>query len=113
LGNWWSEIFNIYDYPVTNAYTESINRLAKDINRMGRGYSLEVVRARMLYDDKAREKTRQTLRKKVRREVPMASLYSPSAKNLVQYETVIEEESVEYGPHTPTLCDLMESGYFE
>jgi hypothetical protein len=38
--------------PVTNAYTESINRLAKDKNREGRGYSFEVMRARMLYTTK-------------------------------------------------------------
>ncbi len=39
----------IDDIPVTNAFTESINRLAKDKNRDGRGYSFEVMRARMLY----------------------------------------------------------------
>jgi len=39
----------IDDIPVTNAFTESINRLAKDKNRDGRGYSFEVMRARMLW----------------------------------------------------------------
>nr|UGK56500.1 hypothetical protein [Escherichia coli] len=42
--------------PVTNAYTESINRLAKDKNREGRGYSFEVMRARMLYTTKHKKK---------------------------------------------------------
>lgn len=37
------------DIPVTNAFTGLINRLAKDRNREGRGYSFEVMRARMLY----------------------------------------------------------------
>src|SRR3546814_21033478 len=41
---------------VTNAYTESINRLAKDKNREGRGYSFEVMRARMLYTTKHKKK---------------------------------------------------------
>lgn len=115
LNNWWAEIFNIYEYPVTNAYTESVNRLAKDINRMGRGYSLEVVRARLLYDDKAREKTRQTLRRKVREEVPTIG-FAGMGRVCVQpkaYETRIVERIVEYGPHIPTLCDMLESGYFE
>jgi len=58
MNNWWTEIFNYYRFPVTIAYTESVNRLAKDINRMGRGYSFEVVRARLLYEDKALEKTK-------------------------------------------------------
>jgi hypothetical protein len=40
------------DIPITNAFTESINRLAKDKNRDGRGYSFEVMRARMLYTTK-------------------------------------------------------------
>jgi transposase len=115
LGNWWAEIFNIYEYPVTNAYTESVNRLAKDINRMGRGYSLEVVRARLLYDDKAREKTRQTLRRKVREEVATIG-FAGMGRMCVQpktYETRIVERIVEYGPHIPTLCDMLECGYFE
>ncbi|MCV5520031.1 transposase, partial [Escherichia coli] len=30
LKNWWDEVFNFYDHQVTNAYTESTNRLAKD-----------------------------------------------------------------------------------
>ncbi|HUO43548.1 MAG TPA: ISL3 family transposase [Burkholderiales bacterium] len=116
LKNWWNEIFNYYGTSVTNAYTESINRLAKDINRMGRGYSFEVVRARLLYDEKPRKKTRETLRKKVRKEVT-SNFFTravpttiPQAKT---YETVIQESVVEYGAHIPTLCDLLESGYFD
>ncbi len=46
----------LMDMPVTNAYTESINRLAKDKNREGRGYSFEVMRARMLYTTKHKKK---------------------------------------------------------
>lgn len=44
------------DMPVTNAYTESINRLAKDKNREGRGYSFEMMRARMFYTAKHKKK---------------------------------------------------------
>ena len=50
----------IDDIPVTNAFTESINRLAKDKNRDGRGYSFEVMRARMLYTTKHKKKVPQT-----------------------------------------------------
>lgn len=48
------------DIPITNAFTESINRLAKDKNRNGRGYSFEVTRARMLYITKHKKKSPQT-----------------------------------------------------
>jgi len=58
VGNWREEIMTYFetDMPVTNAYTESINRLAKDKNREGRGYSFEVMRARMLYTTKHKKK---------------------------------------------------------
>jgi hypothetical protein len=38
-----------YGQDDTNAYTESLNGLIKITNRIGRGYSFEVIRARMLY----------------------------------------------------------------
>ena len=56
--NWREEIMTYFDlpFPVTNAFTESINRLAKDKNREGRGYSFEVMRARMLYTSNFKKK---------------------------------------------------------
>ena len=46
--NWHREVFNYFDRPITNAYTEAINGLIKIANRAGRGYSFNVLRARML-----------------------------------------------------------------
>jgi hypothetical protein len=34
---------------MTNAFTESSNNLTRTANPMGRGYSFDVIRARMLY----------------------------------------------------------------
>lgn len=48
MGNWSGPVFNYFDYRVTNAYTESVNRLIADSNRLGRGYSFDVLRTRML-----------------------------------------------------------------
>lgn len=48
------------DIPITNAFTESINRLAKDKNRDGRGYSFEAMHARMLYYNKHKKRSPQT-----------------------------------------------------
>jgi hypothetical protein len=44
VGNWREEIMSCFetDMPVTNAYTESINRPAKE-NRERRGHSFEVM----------------------------------------------------------------------
>lgn len=46
---WGDELFAYFDHRVTNAYTESLNGLARVANRLGRGYSFEVLRARLLY----------------------------------------------------------------
>jgi transposase len=112
LRNWWQEIFAWYDFPVTNAYTESFNRLVKDANRMGRGYSFDVIRAKLLFDKEARKTTTGVIRKRVRREKITMDFMDFATESPTQYEFVIEERKVEYGPHIPTLCDLLESGHF-
>lgn len=48
MKNWRKEILNYFDHPYTNAYTEAVNGLMKHIVRAGRGYSYEVLRARIL-----------------------------------------------------------------
>ena len=48
MTNWRHEIFNYFDHRITNAATESLNGLAKIMNRLGRGYSFDVLRARLL-----------------------------------------------------------------
>jgi transposase len=114
LRSWWDEIFNFYDYPVSNAYTESINNLAKGMNRMGRGYSFDVIRARLLFDDDARRDTRTTVRKKVRREKPSNGFNLAEIRGFMQkeYEAVEVSQSLEYGPYIPTLVKKLEAGDF-
>jgi transposase len=110
--NWHDEIFAYFEQPITNAYTESVNRLAKDMNRMGRGYSFEVIRARMLYNEKARKDgavvetvmsmtTRYPTNFEFQR-MTMASIRKKKVRRVV-----------EYGPYIPTLVRLLEEGYFE
>lgn len=50
--NWKPEIFNYFESRATNAYTESVNGLAKIKNRVGRGYSFDAIRAKILYGGK-------------------------------------------------------------
>jgi len=113
LHNWWNEIFSWYECQVTNAFTESINRLAKDVNRMGRGYSFDVIRAKLLYDQEARKPTTKTVRKHVKKEIPTVGYMDMRMAQEKRYETVIEETVIEYGPHIPTLCRLLEEGHFD
>lgn len=49
IDNWHEEIFNYWDYRYTNALTESLNNTIKGTFRNGRGYSFEVLRAKLLY----------------------------------------------------------------
>lgn len=49
MRNWRAEILAYFDHPITNAYTEAVNGVAKTINRAGRGYTFEVLRARLLF----------------------------------------------------------------
>ena len=58
MDNWHQEIFNYFDHPVTNAYTESINNQIKTIYRQGRGYSFEILRARALFVDAKHKMTK-------------------------------------------------------
>lgn len=111
LSNWMPEILNGFDYPVTNSYTESINRYAKDVQRMGRGYSFDVVRAKMLYNAEANKPTTSTIRKKKRKPIEEAPVFylmldnlNGSASQKQRYKTEVVEEKRYYGAHIPTLC---------
>ncbi len=49
--NFYDQIFNYWDCPlaISNGFTECSNRLIRERNLRGRGYSFEVLRARSLY----------------------------------------------------------------
>jgi transposase len=51
--NWTPWILGYFDHPVTNAYTESLNNLIRVMNRLGRGYSFEALRAKILFAEGA------------------------------------------------------------
>lgn len=55
--NWMPEIFAYFDHPITNAYTESLNNLIRVMNRLGRGYSFEALRAKILFAEGAHKRT--------------------------------------------------------
>lgn len=45
---WREQVFAYFDHPYTNAYTEAANGLIKIVNRAGRGYRFDAIRARAL-----------------------------------------------------------------
>lgn len=88
--NHYEDIFAYWDSPnrLTNAYTECLNGLIKVANRMGRGYSYEIIRAKTLYAKHARK-----VGSGVR-------IVGPSGGH----------QAIEYGPHIPTLVEDADSG---
>lgn len=51
MANWEEEVFSYFDHRITNAYTESLNSLIRVMNRIGRGYSFEALRAKILFTE--------------------------------------------------------------
>ncbi len=95
--NHYEDIFAYWDSPnqITNAYTECLNGLIKLSNRMGRGYSYEIIRAKTLYAKHARK---------------VGSGVRLTAPSETPIPTKGTSETVEYGPHIPTLIEIADSG---
>lgn len=51
--NWQPYIVSYFDHRITNAYTESLNSLIRVMDRLGRGYSFEALRAKILFTEGA------------------------------------------------------------
>lgn len=49
IESWKIEIFNYFDYRYTNAFVEGINSTIRYIEKQGRGYSFDVLRAKIIY----------------------------------------------------------------
>ncbi|EMH0061283.1 ISL3 family transposase [Providencia rettgeri] len=97
--NHFEDIFAYWDAPIriTNAYTEGHNGITRVANRMGRGYTFEVIRAKMLYNKVARSIT---------------TLSSQSNKLIANnsqtdgFSTSQGKTMLEYGAYIPTLVEL-------
>ncbi|MFG6669386.1 ISL3 family transposase [Bacillus subtilis] len=94
--NWGNEIFNYFDLGLTNAYTESLNSIIRKIDQSGRGYSFEVLRAKLLFNESLHKK------RKVR--------FNWNAFNKTFMPTVEQfiEKEFNYGVDFSTLLDYLE-----
>ena len=54
--NWEQEILAYFEHRETNAVTEALNGIVRHIERGGRGYSFEVMRAKMLFGTKSQKR---------------------------------------------------------
>ena len=135
-GNWTWPILGYFDHPVTNAYTESLNNLIRVMNRLGRGYSFEALRAKILFAEGAYKRTNSRPRfekrdrQAVGRSVPGAeedtgmlglvtgpsygmmsrTTYRPPVPSPSQKSAQPDEPEKNYGVDISTLIRMIENG---
>jgi transposase len=101
--NWTPFILGYFDHPVTNAYTESLNNLIRMTNRLGRGYSFEALRAKMLFAEGVHKiKKPKFNRRSIESEHPAIGY------GLFTASTETEENEKNYGADISTLIELIE-----
>jgi len=106
MENWSEEIFSYFDLmpnPVTNAYTEALNGIIKLINKTGRGYKFNVLRAKILFS----EGVHKVITPKFNRRST-----SSGVANMRISETGTDYRIWNYGVDMYTLIHLLEDGSF-
>jgi transposase len=106
VDNWETEIMAYFDHPVTNAYTESLNNLIRAVNRCGRGYSFEALRAKMLFFKGAHKIVVAPFKRKPAQERGMGRMIF----NFEVPSTESQPQAKNYGVVTSTLLKLLEEG---
>lgn len=112
--NWHRQILAYFDYPITNAYTESLNNLIRVMNRLGRGYSFEALRAKILFTEglhKHLNKRPKWSRTSRRRETHMSAMMSYDAPMFGQ-DAFEEDETLNVGVDIAALAHRIETGRF-
>lgn len=112
VSNWHKEIFSYFHYPATNAYTESMNSVIRHIDRMGRSYGFESIRAKVLFSSNLHSIT-----KKPKFNKRHASMMEPTFDRSMGYSTAktlyqqkVEYEEINYGVSIDKLAEMLESG---
>ena len=109
--NWQPWILNYFDHPVTNAYTESLNNLIRVMNRLGRGYSFEALRAKILFAHGGHKFAQQRPKFERRRE-PIALGSDVRFRLADEDEDLLDElvDQVNFGVDIDQLVQLIEAG---
>lgn len=97
MKNWREPIFAYFDTGLTNAYTEAMNGLIRVIDRAGRGYSFEALRAKILFSAGLHKIQRPSIRKARKGEPPI----------------VLQVPSVNLGVDISTLTKTLKDGSFD
>lgn len=116
--NWQPWILNYFVHPVTNAYTESLNNLIRVMNRLGRGYSFDALRAKILFSHGTHKREHVRPKFEQRRETQeyggIRFSLSRDDQNLATSECTGEEkpesEILNYGSSIDLLVQMIEDG---
>ena len=110
VGNWHTEIFNYFDHPITNAYTESLNNLIRSMCRMGRGYSFEALRAKILFTAGVQKTKRKvSARARHREDDFMSKSYSFETAEIPTKRKI---QTIRYGTDIELLIRAIEGNQF-
>lgn len=103
MNKWHNEIFSYFDHKITNAYTESLNNLIKVMNRLGRGYSFEALRAKILFTGSVHKLKRPSF----------VRVAEPGIMHFVTHTYAKPKNGgVNYGTDISTLTRLIDTGNF-
>jgi transposase len=108
--NWEPYILNYFNHPVTNAYTESLNSLIRVMNRLGRGYSFEALRAKILFAEGAFKKQNVRPKFERRQEIVFPGRIAAMMTGTIGFQQEPKKTEINYGPDISTLVELIESG---
>lgn len=118
--NWQPWILNYFDHKVTNAYTESLNSLIRVMNRLGRGYSFEALRAKILFTEGVhKQKHARPKFERVRYSIPADAIgyglplntgHDESWAHRVAEPHKALMQPTNFGADIDTLIELLEAG---
>ena len=106
VDNWRREIFAYFSHRATNAYTEALNGVIKVANRVGRGYSFEAIRARLLFGEGLHKKWRPAYEKRPKDQAALGQLR-------MREEPAHYVDEINYGADLSTLARELDKGSFE
>ncbi|MBS0556061.1 MAG: ISL3 family transposase [Proteobacteria bacterium] len=116
VADWREPVFAYWESPrVSNGYTENRNGFVQEINQSGRGYSFTALRARLLFNPRARAASTQIIRDPIAGDAPTFGkstsfeFFVNRPRNRVHYK----ERVVEYGPSMEVLAKMLADGEFD
>lgn len=112
VDNWGPWIFTYFDHRITNAFSESINNLIRLLSRLGRGYSFEALRAKILYTDHIHKTKQPRLRREPEAFKHYTAFLATDTFSRMPPATFDDDRVIDYGVDISLLAELLEFGDF-